>query len=332
MRVNHRCVHRNGAAERFRLLPDDVLPACDYVVSGSWCRSPGELASLRLVGPSPAQSHVRRCRRPPGGVFLKTTEKMKAAIFILLGSLFLRPCLVCANDNLFLPGDAFFPTVLTKAKLEELAASDAATRTFEYSNFRGGGFFCGYAGYNRAQFVHVDDEFIANLADVYKQIRSRQPRELREESVDGKTVLHETNGMRVLFYRSDFPYPGAELGLRYNENWVDEVVRSGHERQRVHLNCLVRDPEAVALSWRDASRYPGLAIRTPDVMLKPTPRTETPVVVTDGVKAIVVSTYDLDDFFQPTRQFLRLYIVDANKTEELHYDGEKWGPPSRGPF
>ena len=65
---------------------------------------------------------------------------------------------VMANNNLFLPGDAFFPTVLTKAEVESLQTTKTGERTFAYSSFGGyEGAFCGYAGYANATIPAVDD-------------------------------------------------------------------------------------------------------------------------------------------------------------------------------
>jgi hypothetical protein len=56
--------------------------------------------------------------------------------------------LASANNNLFLPGDAFFPTELTADTLAELDGGGEEPPIFTYSNLGGyEGAFCGYAGY-----------------------------------------------------------------------------------------------------------------------------------------------------------------------------------------
>jgi hypothetical protein len=37
-----------------------------------------------------------------------------------------------ANNNLFLPGDAFFQTLLTKDEIAKMRKKNSAARTFEY--------------------------------------------------------------------------------------------------------------------------------------------------------------------------------------------------------
>ena len=62
-----------------------------------------------------------------------------------------------ANNNLFLPGDAFFPTTLTADALARLKADDKNPPVFKYSTFGAYEFaFCGYAGYNRAKVPCID--------------------------------------------------------------------------------------------------------------------------------------------------------------------------------
>lgn len=279
----------------------------------------GVLASL-----SPVPREFRRSAD-------RVLRTMKLYFTLNTVALFLLSLPVRANDNFFLPGDAFFPTVLTQASLASLSTSDPKDRTFDYSDFQLGGSFCGYAGYCRARFDCVDDAFIGNLRKTYREIRKRRPRELREEVQREETRLVETNGVRVLFYRADFPYPGGKLGLRYNEKWVDEVVRFGHDRDRVHLNCLVADPTAVEICWRDASRYAGLAVNLPKVALKPTPRIDTPVVVTDAVKAIVISEHNLTDLFHSTHTSSPglvswpVFVVDSDGITKVYVNLETRG-------
>jgi len=69
-----------------------------------------------------------------------------------------------ANNNLFLPGDAFFPTVLTADELGRLKADPDKPPVFEYSSFGGyEGAFCGYARFNRGRISDLDAAFIGLL-------------------------------------------------------------------------------------------------------------------------------------------------------------------------
>ncbi|NNE00050.1 MAG: hypothetical protein HKN47_22245 [Pirellulaceae bacterium] len=259
---------------------------------------------------------------------------MRGCIYIVIGLLMFPAAAASANNNLLLPGDAFFPTVLTQQKLTQLAATKPEDRTFEYSSL--GGYemaFCGYAGYANVRFRQLDQAFTANLQTAYDSVRSWQPREIREEKAEGKTKLVETNGVRVLFYRSDFPFPGGKLGLRYNESWVAEALRFGHQRDHLRLCCLINHPEAVMQSWRDADQFAGLTFDPTRAAPKPGQSIAEPVVVTDDIKAIVIASYELKELFQSDQGFFRLYVVDSEGVKELHFDGQRWGAPDpESPF
>ncbi len=182
------------------------------------------------------------------------------------------------NNNFFLPGDAFFPTELTEEDAAKLAADATNPPVFNYSAM-GGGYAaagCGFAGYYRASIPGLDEAFIANLKQAYARVREMEPRELRETSRDGAKTLVETNPVRVLFYPHDFDFPRFKLGLQYNENWVEEVMKFGHPRQAMRLCCLVNHADAVMESWRDATEVAALPISLPEVKLRPAPYIEEP--------------------------------------------------------
>lgn len=148
-------------------------------------------------------------------------------------------------------------------------------------------------------------------------------------------ILTESNPIGILLYRSDFEFGRGELGLRYNENWVQQTMRFGYEPTHVRLCCLVGHPDAVMLSWRDAERFPALDIVEPDVDLKPEKNrlpgkmVTAPVTVTSNVKAFVIGSNKPEDFFRPTEEeaYTTLYIVDRDGVLELEYVDGKWAPP-----
>lgn len=195
--------------------------------------------------------------------------------------------------------------------------------------------FCGNAGFGRVNIDAVDDRFVKNLRDVYDTVRKTQPRRLVEQKNDEQVTLIETNGIRVLFYRGDFPFPGGKLGLRYNENWVEEAIRFGHRREHLRLCCLVRSEQAITLSWRDAKLYPGLDYVSPPNANSPVRSSQTPVTLVGDVKAIVIGTRKLEDYLLDSKdKSLELHVIDSSGVKQLRRRDGKWGPPSDddGPF
>lgn len=247
---------------------------------------------------------------------------------VLLGTF---PALSVANNNLFLPGDAYFPTVLTKVDVDALHDTKSDLRTFRYSSLDGyEGAFCGYAGYQYATITSVDDAFVKNLERVYADIRLTEGRLLRERITAGKTELIETNGIRVLFYPAEFSFPEHVLGLRYNEGWVAEVLKFGHKRDAIRMCTLLADRDALELEWRDADVVPALKVSLPTVPLKPVPATTVPVVAEGQVKAIVIGSQSLADLFHSnTNDFQStfvIYIVDSKGITTLVNKEGTWEP------
>lgn len=230
-----------------------------------------------------------------------------------------------ANNNRFLPGDAFFPTELTAEKLAQLKSDPEHPPIFEYSSLGGyEGAFCGYAGYGRAKIPGVDKPFIDNLTRAYRWVRENcEAKELIEVEREGKITLRETNGVRVLFYPKDFEYPKFRLGLQYNENWVAEVMKFGHPPRSFRLCCLVDEADAVMESWRDATSVAALKAELPEVELKPVPETTEPATIRGPVKAFVMDSRPLAKYFNPPEdgdEDVSILVVDSSGIVEISYD------------
>ena len=236
---------------------------------------------------------------------------------------------VQANNNLFRPGDAFFPTRLTEDDFDRSPAEMKEGPEFVHSALGGyEGAFCGYAGYNRARFKGVDERFMANLKRAYRHVRANyESKELSEEERGGKRLLVETNGVGVLFYPPEFDFPMYRIGLQYNENWTAEVAKFAHGRRNMRLCCLVNTADAVMECWRDAELVAGLKAELPQVELKPVPPTEEPVIVHGAVKAFVVDSRPLSMYFDPppdADEDISLLSVDSNGITELTYKDGEW--------
>lgn len=223
-----------------------------------------------------------------------------------------------ANNNFFLPGDAFFPTQLTAEDVKALQEGKPEEKVFQYSSFGGyEGAFCGYAGFPRARIATLDRPLVANLARAYARLRMSQPRELREVVKDGRTSLVETNGMRVLYYPQTFDFKKFRLGLQYNEKWVEEAIKFGHQRDQLRLCELIDDKDAIAESWRDATRVGTFEATFPKVEFPESGPIEEPMTIKSAVQAIVLCHGSLKDYFQ--RNNLPVLFVVDSKGLTYHY-------------
>jgi hypothetical protein len=250
-----------------------------------------------------------------------------------------RPIESLANNNLFLPGDAFFPTELTGSDVEALEAAGAGERIFVYSSFNAyPSAFCGYAGYKKAVMREVDDAFVRNLEIVYERMRAARPSEPRVRSGKDAAQSDEPVGMRVLFYPTAFDFPRYTLGLRYNENWLDEVLKFGHRQEHVRLCSLIQDSDALERDWRDAVVVPPLKARLPELEGATIGQLSAlPVIIEEPVKAIVILGYTPKDVYDCERSRSSadpprsIYIVDAAGIEELICESGRWRDAASAP-
>lgn len=253
--------------------------------------------------------------------------KTAAVLFASLAVTALGPSATAqANNNLFLPGDAFFPTVITEADIQALQAREAGGGTFVYSSFDGyGEAFCGYAGYNKASIPSIDKAFANNLATVCSRIQKVADQKAKRRGPARQDPRLEAKETRVLFYPPEFEFPRYRVGLRYNENWAAEAARFGHSREHLRLCCLIDDPDAVEISWRDAELVRPLNVELPDVEPVPVPKTEATVVVQGNVKAFVIGSQTLKELFRSrTRDTLTLFVVDSDGIAEWVYAAGSW--------
>jgi len=262
------------------------------------------------------------------GVMSQESNSMNYARHLLASACFTLAIssAAMANNNFFLPGDAFFPTELTADDLSRLKADADNPYVFKYSNC--GGYemaFCGNAGYNRARIPGLNKAFVANLKKAYFRIRGYEDRQLVEhKDDDGKTTLIETNGMRVLFYPQFFQIPKFKIGLRYNDNWVTEVVKFRHSSRHIRLCCLVNDKDAVMESWRDSTDVAPLDVSLPKINLKQVLRTNAPVTINGRLKAIVLDSRPLTKYFHPEDFVTSVLVVDSTGIIEVAYVDGKW--------
>jgi len=233
---------------------------------------------------------------------------------------------VHANNNSFLPGDAFFSTSLTAVDTARFKADPGSPPVFTYRAFDGdGGTFCGFAGYENARIPCVDEAFLANLRRAYKSIRSYEARQLVERTENGKTTLVETNPVRVFFYPQSFDFPRFTIGLQYNENWVEETAKFGHRPEVVRIGYMVDDPNAIADAWRDAAIIPPLDVTLPDVAPKKMASIKEPITVRGDVKAIVVDSTPLADYYNAfIGDHFSLLIVDSSGITKMVYEELDW--------
>ena len=211
---------------------------------------------------------------------LSLASRPALVTMVLFVAIWQQPTTGSANNNYFLPGDSFFHTVLTEAVLVEMEKSKSPVFRYNRPDHLNS-FFCGSAGFEQLQVKEMSPAIKKNLQSLYRHLRGTYP--LRVELVPetkhvrdasggfdnlvktGKILRRELNGFSMFFYNADFDANRYRLGLKYNENWLEEVVAFGHSREHAQFEFFVREEEAILSDWRDCRPVKPLDVISPPI-------------------------------------------------------------------
>ena len=251
---------------------------------------------------------------------------------LLFVAVWQQPTTGHANNNYFLPGDSFFHTVLTEAVLADLEKSKSPV--FRYNRPDHLDFYlCGYAGFEQLQVKEMSPSIKKHLQTLYRQLREEYPLRIElvqetkfvpgdlgdEEVKTGKILRRELNGFSMFFYNADFDANRYRLGLKYNENWVEEVVAFGHSREHAQFEFFVREEEAILSDWRDSRLVKPLDVISPPVKVRRSSNPLPPITLKTKVRIFVLPT---NDFLSHYRRSKFIYEVTSA--------GIKLSGPGRG--
>lgn len=223
-----------------------------------------------------------------------------------------------ATNRGFMPGDAFFHSRLSQATSRRLVEDSDMILSFSRPATAIPS-FCGFAGYWRIRLPDESRELARNLKILYDDLRKDIPRELREYvNEDGKTDIREVNGFHLFVYNREFDPLAWKIGLRYNENWVQDESSFGGSQATTRLEFFVSDPKAVVVDWRDSPLIPPLRTRCP-----PIPKRDMsipwgngiagkqilePVELDGDIQVIVTDTEDLRSYYRGSKN-VRFFSV-----------------------
>lgn len=262
-------------------------------------------------------------------------------LFTVLVSLAVASPAFAANQ-FYMPGDAFFHTVLTKKKLAEIEAEKSPIFEYDRPEFLPS-MLCGYAGFQNLEYVEMPVAMKKHLRTTYEELRTYTPRRVEikpevefkktdEGDVEvptGREIYTEINGFSVLFYNSTFDMKKHRLGLKYNEKWADMFAAFGHKRDHAKLEIFVQTHEAVAVDWRDAHLVKPLQATLPKIETK---SIGNPIRVKQGVVAIVLPKNDFKRLFRGEESgwgAMYLYVVTEKGVTQLESKNGHWAvkPP-----
>ena len=217
-----------------------------------------------------------------------------------------------ANNNYFLPGDSFFHAVLTEAALTEIEKSKSPVLRYNRPDHLDWA-FCGYAGFEQLQVKEMSPTIKKHLRALYRHLREEHP--LRIELVPetksvrgkdgegdvevktGKILRRELNGFSMFFYNADFDANRFRLGLKYNENWLEEVVAFGHRREHAQFEFFVREEKAILSDWRDCRAVKPLEVFSPPIKRRRSSKPLPPITLKGKVRILILPKADFSAAF-----------------------------------
>ena len=259
---------------------------------------------------------------------------------LMAALLWLPPSTGKANNNFFLPGDSFFHTILTEALLADMEKSK--NPVFRYNRPKHlDSYLCGYAGFEQLQVTEMSPAIKKNLQALYRYLREEYP--LRIELVPetkfvpgklgdaevktGKILRRELNGFNMFFYNADFDANRYRLGLKYNENWVEEVVAFGHPRQHVQFEFFVREEKAILSDWRDCRLVKPLNVISPPIKVRRSSNPLPPITLKSKVRIFILPTSDFAQHYHRSD-----FIYEVTETGIQLYGPGKGGKWSQRPY
>lgn len=226
-----------------------------------------------------------------------------------------------ASNNYFLPGDAFFHSILTLKSIKK--SEQESEPIFDYV-FVCKPAFCGYAGYSRLKLDRQNQELARNIQKAYFQIRKSIPIEL-----EGKNIIplsatdkqlwkpenfHETNGLSIFFYNTDYDWQRRNIAIKYNEDWLGDLKLFGFGGGRY---CeFVSSADAVVAAWARGKNVPPLKVKIPDTEIEKFQTVDTPMSAPGPLKALILYNRAYKQYFNMKNGMELLEITNQGMT---HY-------------
>ena len=230
------------------------------------------------------------------------------------------------NDN-FLPGDSFFPS---KVLYENLQRQEQEAEPVYYYNHICELAFCGYAGYSQLKLDKQNEQLAANIRKAYLHIRKSQPIRLRpkknaklpqkNQGTPNLDNFYETNGLSIFFYNEDYDWQRLKIGLKYNENWREEMKKFINAGRYC---AFVKKGDALKRSTTMAKQVPPLNVKIPEADIETGKKVDLPLTPTAPLKALILYDDNYQDYYDMKNGKRLLVVTNQGITRFVIYRG-KW--------
>lgn len=260
--------------------------------------------------------------------------KIRIFTFAVLVALSYESChLAYASDHplmpgYFLPGDAFFYTVITEKELKELDKNP--NYAFEYNRSSRTPHNSGY--YSLSLGKH-NQKLAKQIKKAYYEIRNssqalilevsgKSPNSVEENPPKKKTEFVELNGLSLLFYNENYNWQKRHIALKYNENWQQELLMFGFPKG--DYSAFINTTDAIIESWRFSTQVRPLMVQLPSVPIKKQEAImKAPIVPTGRIKAIMLVNNEFEKYYT-NEDLQELIEITNDKMSFYHCNEGKW--------
>ena len=231
-----------------------------------------------------------------------------------------------ANNNYFIPGDAFFYFEIEQSEWEDFKTGKLSTLDYDRPDdlpFM----LCGYAGYQKLDIAKLPKEYRARLVRAVETMKEKYPTKIMEidhgepkffgspSGIEKK----EINKIRIFVYNQAFDFAKFRVGLKYNESWPESAIALGHQKNHFQFDFFISTPKGITESWRRGSDVKPLDVKLPPLEkgFVKTPMKFNP----DKIKFLVAPPKSLESLcFPPRDSALECIVVSSNGVQTLTVD------------
>ena len=235
---------------------------------------------------------------------------------VIIAAILQLPTAAQANNNFFLPGDAFFHTVLTESLLQDIEKSKSPVFRYVRPDHLDT-FLCGFAGFDMLQVKEMSPAIKKNLQALYRELREDYPLQIElvqetrwvrgsiedgdKEIKTGRILRRELNGFSMFFYNAGFDANRYRIGLKYNETWAEEVMAFGHQREHIQFEFFIREEKAILSDWRDSQLVKPLDVISPPIEPRRSSKPLPPVTLRSKVRVFILPESNFQSAFDRSR-------------------------------
>lgn len=201
----------------------------------------------------------------------------------------------------YLPGDAFFHTVITEKVLKKL--EEDPNYAFDYNRSHWQYTIPGYYSLslgkqNRKLAIQIKEAYVEvrySMSLLKLKVIGISPNSISSKPSQEKTEFVEINGPHLFFYNEDYDWQKKNIAIKYNEYWHQELMKFGYPNG--DYAPFVKTPEAIIQSWQFSKVVAPLSVQLPDVPIIKHRAVDTPMIAKGRLRAIML----------PDNKFKRYY-------------------------